>query len=162
MDLFLSKFLNNIDKKCRVTLPSLFRNALPKNNVAQYTATPQALLLISKTDSYSPSFVRFISPGKKYLGTKDFFNKKSYNVLEIPQSDITVDKPKLTETLMRAICHYLIACSESRLKENIFPGKDKKVSMMILILMTLIKLCSHGHVSIIRHAYDDSPLKGSG
>ena len=32
MDLFLSKFLNNIDKKGRVTLPSLFRNALPKNN----------------------------------------------------------------------------------------------------------------------------------
>ena len=32
MDLFLSKFLNNIDKKGRVTLPSLFRNALPKNS----------------------------------------------------------------------------------------------------------------------------------
>ena len=31
MDLFLSKFLNKIDKKGRVTLPSLFRNALPKN-----------------------------------------------------------------------------------------------------------------------------------
>ena len=32
MDLFLSKFINNIDKKGRVTLPSLFRNALPKTN----------------------------------------------------------------------------------------------------------------------------------
>ena len=32
MDLFLSKFVNNIDKKGRVTLPSLFRNALPNNN----------------------------------------------------------------------------------------------------------------------------------
>ena len=32
MDLFLSKFSNNIDKKGRVTLPSLFRNALPKND----------------------------------------------------------------------------------------------------------------------------------
>ena len=32
MDLFLSKFINNIDKKGRVTLPSLFRNALPKNS----------------------------------------------------------------------------------------------------------------------------------
>ena len=32
MNLFLSQFLNNIDKKGRVTLPSLFRNVLPKNN----------------------------------------------------------------------------------------------------------------------------------
>ena len=32
MNLFLSKFVNNIDKKGRVTLPSTFRNALPKNN----------------------------------------------------------------------------------------------------------------------------------
>ena len=32
MNLFLSQFFNNIDKKGRVTLPSLFRNVLPKNN----------------------------------------------------------------------------------------------------------------------------------
>ena len=32
MNLFLSQFVNNIDKKGRVTLPSLFRNALPKSN----------------------------------------------------------------------------------------------------------------------------------
>ena len=32
MELFLSQFINNIDKKGRVTLPSIFRSALPKNN----------------------------------------------------------------------------------------------------------------------------------
>ena len=32
MDLFLSQFQNNIDKKGRVTLPSIFRSALPKNS----------------------------------------------------------------------------------------------------------------------------------
>tara|TARA_B100001123_G_C14824031_1_gene833452 strand:- start:105 stop:569 length:465 start_codon:yes stop_codon:yes gene_type:complete len=32
MDLFLSQFINKIDKKGRVTLPSIFRNALPKNS----------------------------------------------------------------------------------------------------------------------------------
>ena len=32
MDLFVSQFLNKIDKKGRVSFPSLFRNALPKNN----------------------------------------------------------------------------------------------------------------------------------
>ncbi len=32
MDLFVSKYLNKIDKKGRVSLPSSFRNALPKSN----------------------------------------------------------------------------------------------------------------------------------
>ena len=32
MDLFISKFFNKIDKKGRVSLPSSFRNVLPKSN----------------------------------------------------------------------------------------------------------------------------------
>ena len=32
MELFVSKFLNKIDKKGRISLPSTFRNVLPKNN----------------------------------------------------------------------------------------------------------------------------------
>ena len=32
MNLFVSKFVNKVDKKGRISLPSLFRNALPKNN----------------------------------------------------------------------------------------------------------------------------------
>ena len=32
MDLFVSKYINKIDKKGRVSLPSSFRNALPKDN----------------------------------------------------------------------------------------------------------------------------------
>ena len=32
MDLFVSKFLNNVDKKGRISFPSLFRNVLSKDN----------------------------------------------------------------------------------------------------------------------------------
>ena len=32
MDLFVSKYINKIDKKGRVSLPSSFRNVLPKSN----------------------------------------------------------------------------------------------------------------------------------
>jgi len=32
MDLFVSQFINKFDKKGRISLPSLFRNALPKNH----------------------------------------------------------------------------------------------------------------------------------
>ena len=35
MNLFLSQFVNNIDKKGRVSLPSLFRSALPKNSKSE-------------------------------------------------------------------------------------------------------------------------------
>ena len=35
MNLFLSQFINNIDKKGRVSLPSLFRSALPKNSKSE-------------------------------------------------------------------------------------------------------------------------------
>ena len=32
MELFVSQFVNKIDKKGRVSLPSIFRNALPQNS----------------------------------------------------------------------------------------------------------------------------------
>ena len=32
MELFVSQFVNKVDKKGRISLPSIFRNALPKNN----------------------------------------------------------------------------------------------------------------------------------
>ena len=32
MELFVSTFINKIDKKGRVSLPSIFRSALPKNH----------------------------------------------------------------------------------------------------------------------------------
>mgnify|MGYP001347731227 CR=1 FL=1 len=32
MNIFLSEFTNKVDKKGRISLPSIFRNALPKNN----------------------------------------------------------------------------------------------------------------------------------
>ena len=32
MNLFLSEFTNKVDKKGRISFPSIFRNALPKNN----------------------------------------------------------------------------------------------------------------------------------
>ena len=32
MDLFVSKYFNKIDKKGRISLPSSFRNVLPKAN----------------------------------------------------------------------------------------------------------------------------------
>ena len=49
------------------------RAALPRHTYIQYTATPQALLLIRVLDSLSPRFGWTLSAGEGYCGGQDFF-----------------------------------------------------------------------------------------
>ncbi|RRA49307.1 alpha-1,4 polygalactosaminidase [Acidipila sp. EB88] len=62
--------------------------ALPNHTYLQYTATPQAPLLISLIDALSPTFVRVINPGAAYVGGKDFFDDEKHYVRLIPPQDI--------------------------------------------------------------------------
>ena len=49
------------------------RAALPRHTYIQYTATPQALLLISVLDSLSPRFGATLAAGSGYCGGQSFF-----------------------------------------------------------------------------------------
>ena len=49
------------------------RNALPGNTYIQYTATPQANILISMQDVLSPKSHTLLTPGKDYIGGEKFF-----------------------------------------------------------------------------------------
>ena len=49
------------------------RDALPRHTYVQYTATPQALLLISVLDSLSPQFGWTLAAGAGYCGGQSFF-----------------------------------------------------------------------------------------
>ena len=49
------------------------RNALPRHTYVQYTATPQALLLITVLDSLSPRFGWTLAAGAGYCGGPAFF-----------------------------------------------------------------------------------------
>ena len=49
------------------------RDALPRHTYVQYTATPQALLLISVLDSLSPRFGWTLAAGAGYCGGQSFF-----------------------------------------------------------------------------------------
>lgn len=66
------------------------RAALPFHTYLQYTATPQAPLLISLADSLSPEFVHVLQPGDGYTGGSTFFGKASSDgiVESIPASDL--------------------------------------------------------------------------
>ncbi|WP_261295199.1 Z1 domain-containing protein [Sphingomonas hylomeconis] len=64
------------------------RNVLPAHTYLQYTATPQAPLLISRIDRLSPAFAELLKPGNGYIGGKDLFYEGSPHVELIPAEDL--------------------------------------------------------------------------
>ena len=62
--------------------------ALPHHTLLQYTATPQANLLIHLADVLSPSFGEVVSPGDGYVGGREFFSRPRQLVSIIPIADI--------------------------------------------------------------------------
>lgn len=81
------------------------RADLPGNTYIQYTATPQANILISMQDLLSPKSHTLLTPGEGYVGGKLFFGKgdngELYDgqlVVEIPEKEVFHKKDnKLTE-----------------------------------------------------------------
>lgn len=53
------------------------RNVLPHHTYLQYTATPQAPLLIALDDLLSPAFAELVEPGQGYTGGQSFFSISS-------------------------------------------------------------------------------------
>lgn len=68
------------------------RRALPLHTYLQYTATPQAPLLINIVSALSPSFVHVLKAGSGYVGGKEFFEEGSPYIAEIPPADIFDDE----------------------------------------------------------------------
>jgi hypothetical protein len=64
------------------------RAALPHHTLLQYTATPQAPLLISRIDSLSADFAELVSPGEGYAGGNVFFKQRPELIATIPGTDI--------------------------------------------------------------------------
>jgi hypothetical protein len=73
------------------------QQALPIHTYLQYTATPQAPLLISIIDSLSPNFVEVLDPGEEYVGGRDFFGDNRRYVRVIPPQDVPTNTNLLTE-----------------------------------------------------------------
>lgn len=73
------------------------REALPLHNYLQYTATPQAPLLVSIIDSLSPNFVEVLTPGAAYVGGADFFGGDHRLVRTIPPEDVPTNQNPLLE-----------------------------------------------------------------
>ena len=107
------------------------RGTLKRHSFIQYTATPQALLLTSKSDQLSPEWVRFITPGRDYVGTKDFFHN-SYVPVTIPSDQLlgkNIVDFELPESLFKSIFTYLITAAQATIIG--YPLWPKNLTMMI-------------------------------
>lgn len=87
------------------------RACCPSHTFVQYTATPQAPLLINLIDVLSPEFAEVISPGSSYLGGREFFFQHPELVEGIPASELPVRGQPIAEppnSLLDAIRIYFL------------------------------------------------------
>ncbi len=105
------------------------RRALPSHTYVQYTATPQAPLLISRIDLLSPKFAQLLEPGEGYVGGRDLFGAGSPYVEQIPAADLpgvwdVSDGPP--PSLERAMRLFFIGASA-----GVLNGREGNRTMMI-------------------------------
>jgi hypothetical protein len=106
------------------------RNCLPHHSYLQYTATPQAALLINIIDTLSPNFVQVLTPGPSYTGGRVFFEGDLRLIQQIPIGDIPGTGNQLQEppdSLLQAMRLYILGVA-ARLATG---SRPQNRSMMI-------------------------------
>lgn len=73
------------------------RDRLPQHSFLQYTATPQAPLLINLIDVLSPNFAELLTPGPEYVGGRELFLSHPNLIRTIPASQIPTQNDQITE-----------------------------------------------------------------
>lgn len=96
------------------------RRSLPQHSYLQYTATPQAILLISLMDELSPEFVQLLTPGLKYTGGRTFFASEKDLIETIPDDDLACieelrDHPP--PTLREALALFVVGAAAGALEK---------------------------------------------
>ena len=76
----------------------MLRDSLPQHLYVQFTATPYAQLLLEPDDRLSLEFVEFLTPGRGYVGGREFFIDNADTVLRpIPIMDEQSASTKLID-----------------------------------------------------------------
>ncbi len=102
---------------------------IPHHTYLQYTATPQANLLIAVADVLSPSFAELVSPGEGYVGGSVFFGGAKPLCFEVPPQQVpTVQNPlkEAPQTLQQALQLFILGAAH----HNVTRGKGNR-SMMV-------------------------------
>lgn len=110
----------------------LLRGSVPHHSYLQYTATPQANLLLAKTDLLTPSFAELVTPGKGYAGGRAFFIDNRSLLVEIPTAEVPSRTQVVTsvpKTLLSALRFFLLVSAQHALTRQ--GTKDRNRSMMV-------------------------------
>jgi hypothetical protein len=90
------------------------RRLLPDHTFLQYTATPQALLLINMIDVLSPNFAEVLTPGSTYTGGRAFFEGDLALARQIPDDEVPAANVSLhepPESLLEAMRVFFVGVS---------------------------------------------------
>lgn len=111
------------------------RDALPHHSYLQYTATPQANLLLAQTDLLNPSFSELVTPGDAYTGGHSFFKGPAGTIEDIPLGDVPTPHAPLKsppKSLLKALRYFLlVAAQHSLTRKKGLASKDRNRSMMV-------------------------------
>jgi hypothetical protein len=116
----LNTMVNQNDSSSVYRSINRLRTSLPHHTFLQYTATPQANLLISVVDTLSPEFGWVLKPGETYTGGEVFFDESSGLVNVIPDQDLEEHGNELPAedgppgSLKQALAHFVIGMSNHR------------------------------------------------
>jgi len=97
------------------------RSALPSHTLLQYTATPQAPLLINIIDTLSPNFVEVLEPGPTYVGGVAFFVDHPALVRIIPPQQVPTAGNQLAgapESLLEALRAFILGVAAGLKLDN--------------------------------------------
>jgi hypothetical protein len=96
----------------------------------QYTATPQANLLMEIVDELSPHFVRLLEPGNGYFGGAELFLSDDEMIHEIPDEQI-LKNPKIDDktprSLIESLANYLVTIAA----RSINGASSENLSMLV-------------------------------
>lgn len=106
------------------------RNALPQHSYLQYTATPQANLLLAAADTLNPAYAKVISSGSGYTGGQTFFqDRKADLIVQVRDTEIFNPKEPFDEpppALQDALRVFLLGIANGAAED----GKSNR-SMMV-------------------------------
>jgi hypothetical protein len=107
------------------------RAACPHHTFLQYTATPQAPLLISLIDTLSPNFVHILEPGAGYVGGQELFiEHHETHVRPIPDHELAVDPEDADgppDSLLDALRVFLLGVAASYATSAAIPGGNRSM-----------------------------------
>lgn len=90
------------------------RHVLPRHTYLQYTATPQAPLLVSRGSALSPDYAYILKPGTDYIGSLQLFSAHSRQFEVIRAQDVAEDNDtslQISERLREALRTFIIGVS---------------------------------------------------